>query len=526
MNSLRLILLALLLAGFLVSPSVAQIQPAVHTLQEYFDLLASYNVESAGYLWSEAIQERAGRFGIIYEDIPIKADCASPYIQELDKYRFELTKPVKRWEKVDQENFIKLTQTIRHDRIEVAHDYYAQKIGGYYWLSAPQDYLARDWPIVVSKYFRIHVHPDVEKYVNRQLLNNFDSFLKETADKLKIDDETVEQIEREKIEYFYCDTDQTVEQICGHLTRGLMDMATNDIISAAFPHFHEVVHLLINIKLKELPLFSLPLLREGLAVKYGGRWGKRPEALMDLAAFLVREHLVELDSMLTYKDFSEVAQADIAYPVAGQFVSFLMERIGFGKFFQMYREFSGSSETVYGFDTEDVRSKLLQYTDHKDWLDLTLDFGRQIELAIKEEAVIAPGTGNKAREILSRPGFRVLEDDDWFCFEFSSEATGPPLGNLLFGPAHEGEPLVSSLFENQYHGQLDREGYRFGIRYDQFEAGLYDYLTNELAAKYILGIAPSADYFDPEQNIIRLRIRKSLIHNFISGSVSCRLLPN
>ncbi len=132
----------------------------------------------------------------------------------------------------------------------------------------------------------------------------------------------------------------------------------------------------------------------------------------------------------------------------------------------------------------------------------------------------------KAKEILNQPGFRILEDGDWFCFEFTSETTEPPRGNLLFGPESEGDTHQSSLFDEQYHGQLDRDGHRFGIRFDQFEAGLYDYLTNELSAKYILGISPSAEYYDPDCNIIRLRIRKSMLDDKTSGIMNCRLLPN
>ena len=168
--------------------------------------------------------------------------------------------------------------------MEYRHNYYTRKHGRHYWLTAPQEYIAREWPVKSSKFFRVHCHPNVDKYVHRAGLDELDRFVEKTAELLKMSGDDLDMIEQEKIEYFYCDSDTTVRQITGQLTRGLLDLATSDIITATFPHHHELVHLLVNIKLKKLPLFTLPLLREGVAVKYGGRWGKRPEALHSLAA--------------------------------------------------------------------------------------------------------------------------------------------------------------------------------------------------------------------------------------------------
>lgn len=526
MNGLRFVLLSALI--LLVSLGSAKAQPhrAVEVLTEYLDHLQSYNHESAQYLWTEAVQERSARFGIKYEGITIKADCTSPMMQSLDRLRHLFATPVKQTELIAGNNFIKLTYTIRDDIYPLTYDYYAQKIGDYYWLSVPQDYFAKDWPVVVTKYFRIHVHPSVEAYVHRPVLDELDRFVEKTAEKLKFDSKTLDLIKREKIEYFYCDSDKTVKQITGHLTKGVLDLATNDIISASFPHFHELVHLLINIHLREIPLVTLPILREGLAVKYGGRWGKRPEALSDLAGYLYREHFVELDSILSYDDFLVQGQADMAYPISGQFVAFLMDHLGYKKFFKMYRFFSGSVSEVREWDAVDVKEGMLKYTSHKDWLDLVLDFDAYLDQRLTSQRVAAAGLTPKAKLILTGPGYEIFEDDEWYCFRFQSESTDPSRGNLLFGNRTENSNLPSSLFEEQYRGQLAREGYRFGVRYDQYEAGLYDYVTQELAAKYILSITPSNEYYDPDTNIITFRIRKSMVGKELVGDIDCRLLPN
>lgn len=516
------------LAIFLIWLGSAQAQPhrAAELLTEYFDLLQSYNHESAEYLWSEAVQERSTRFGIKYDGIMIKADCTSPMMQSIDQLRHLFNTPVKQTEQIAGSELIKLTYTIRDEINYLTYDYYARKIDDYYWLSVPQDYYAKDWPVVLSKYFRVHVHPDVERYVHRPVLDEMDRFVEETAEDLKFAGATLALIEREKIEYFYCDSDQTVRQITGQLTKGLLDLATNDIISASLPHFHELVHLMVNIRLHEVPLVTLPLLREGLAVKYGGRWGKRPEALSDLAGYLYREHFIELDSILAYDDFVVQGQADMAYPISGQFVAFLMERLGYTKFFEMYRSCSGSVPEVRAWDLVDVKEKILSFTAHQDWLDLVLDFDSYLDRQLAEKSVAGPGLTPKAKSILSEPQFEIFEDDEWYCFRFKSESTEPPRGNLLFGSRTETSSQPSSLFDHQYNGQLSRGGYRFGVRYDKFEAGLYDYVTQELAAKYILSITPSSEYYDPDSNTITFRIRKKMVGQELSGDVACRLLPN
>ena len=79
-----------------------------------------------------------------------------------------------------------------------------------------------------------------------------------------------------------------------------------------------------------------------MAVHFGGRWGETPEALRDLSAFLYRQGLVEIDSILTMDGFGRDASADIVYPIAGSFAGFLIDRIGIAPYFQLYRSLSGA----------------------------------------------------------------------------------------------------------------------------------------------------------------------------------------
>jgi hypothetical protein len=55
------------------------------------------------------------------------------------------------------------------------------------------------------------------------------------------------------------------------------------------------------------------------------------------------------------------------------------------------------------------------------------------------------------------------------------------------------------------------QGYRFAVRFDRNEVGLYDYATSHMLAKYIWGISPSTDYYDEADNIVRFRFSCELV---------------
>ena len=84
------------------------------------------------------------------------------------------------------------------------------------------------------------------------VLAEADRLVETIADRLDMSSERLDLIADAKIEYFYCSSDSVVEQMTGFLVKGTLDLASNDVISADFPHFHEISHLLINIHLKDM----------------------------------------------------------------------------------------------------------------------------------------------------------------------------------------------------------------------------------------------------------------------------------
>jgi hypothetical protein len=509
----------------LVGTTVRAEESAIQALQYYFDLLASENFESASMLWTPEAQERSNRFGISYPGVSLRVDATSPVVRNLPTMRYHVTPAAKQAISLaDNGRFMQLEySSIVNDKL-VRWPYFAVKSGGYYSLTYAQDFYAAEWPVTESKYFRIHAHPDKGVYLNPAVLEEADNFVERMCDSLKIDKNTRSTIAQSKIEFFFCNSDSTVNVITGYHTKGLLDLASNDIISADFPHFHEVMHLLVNISLKDIPLQTLPLMREGYAVQQAGRWGKRASALLDLGVYLYKEGLVDLDSILTIDGFEASGGADIAYPVAGLVTSYLIEKMGPVQFWALYRECSFTDYTLDTLGSLEVRRRLVKATGAADWPAVKTDFAAYLDRISDHLAVAKAGGIEGAKELASGDYFAITQTKDWICFDLSSD-TGLVQGNLLLLKDPRLVGGRSHLFEEQYGVTQPFEGYRFGVRFDQNEAGLYDYATNELVAKYIWGITPSDEYFTKSERSVKIRFKAELLKDALSKKQPCHLLP-
>ena len=495
----------------------------VDAITDYFDMLASGNMETAQMMWTSEAQERSSRFGIEYIDIPLKVDCGSPIVRNLDVMINYLVPPVKTYNDLENGAFARMLYSSVVGSREVEHHYYVKKGGDWYWLCYPQDYYANSWPVVESRYFRVHVHPDRLPYVHNALLETSDVLLEKLALTLKLPKIKLDRIALNKIEFFYCGSDKDVEDITGKSTWGTIDLASNDIISASFPHLHELAHLLINMKLQKLHLYTLPLIREGAAVCYGGRWGKDAEALMDLAAFLYRQGLVELDSVLTYTGFEQHADIDIAYPVVGLFITYLVDELGQDRFIDLYKSFTMPMDSLARLTTEQIQASIAGSASKESWPDVLAGFDQFIDSRFDSLADAAAGVVRDGRSLISDGAVTVREDGDWVGFEFSVSGN-PAQGSFCFVMDDRMKGKKSALFDEHFGDRQQFDGYRYAVRFDQNEAGLYDYASNRLLAKFIAGISAPGDYINSERGTITIKFRRHLLGDQLPAKEDFSLL--
>ena len=514
--------LFLILTG---SPANGQEEPHASSapmLGSYFDMIVSGNYESAGFFWNRAAQDRSSKFGIQYENVPLKIDCTSPVVNNLSVMKDYLQPPVKRVEDLFNGKYQKLFYSAVVQGENIEHIYFAQYDGKYFWLTYPQDIYGAGWTIKESEYFRVHIHPDVEKYCTGLMFEEADRFVAQMGDSLGLTTYDMRHLQSAKIDFYYCSSDEIVAQMTGQRTRGVYDKSSSDIISSFFPHHHEVVHLLVDYRLRNLPLFGHPLLEEGLAVHYGGRWGKSTQSLMPLGIYLYNQGLVSLDTLIGYKSFKNNAEADIAYPLAALFNRFMLEKIDKEKYFALYRKLSGSYQELSTLPDDSVKLWVSSALSFGDWDKLTSAFNEFLKTYKTNDYVIVPGNSGNGENLISEKGFVVKNNGDWLEFEF--DAGTETKGNLLFGQIDTSQAAVSAMFTEQYREEIPFEGHRYGVRFDANEAGLYDYGTNMLLAKYIAGVDPSDAYINQQNHKVAFRIKKNLTNGVLPSETGYKFL--
>ena len=149
---------------------------------------------------------------------------------------------------------------------------------------SPSTYYTRDWETITSKYFILKISEP--KYFNDYCVNKLDAFVDTMCVVLGIDESNRLQLEKEKIYYILCKDENEIKKVSGFNTRGIFITAFDEIITTYNIHYHELAHLLINFKLKNISLYTLPFFMEGFAVAVGGRGGMSPQVVMDIGYYL------------------------------------------------------------------------------------------------------------------------------------------------------------------------------------------------------------------------------------------------
>lgn len=208
---------------------------------------------------------------------------------------------------------------------------------------APAGYHTRGWKRVESAHFRFVVSDSAQPHP--YCVEQLEAFYAQAERTLELDEAQRDRIAREKIEYVLCRDEREVAHLTGFESRGMYEVASDRVITHYPCHYHELVHLLINVKLQRLPLYTHSFLQEGIAVALGGRGGIAPAVSDELGTFLLTSGTIDYRDLLTMKGWNET-HASLSYPVSGTYNRFLIETIGMSRYLALYRQFSGTAEQV------------------------------------------------------------------------------------------------------------------------------------------------------------------------------------
>lgn len=329
-------------------------------------------------------------------------------------------------------------------------------------------YITRNWKEQQSKYFIFRISEP--KYFNDYCIRKLDEFVDKIADTLGFTNKERSLLEREKIYYTFCKDENEIEQLTGYKSKGQAILAYDEVITAFQTHYHEIVHLLVNYKLKNLGLYTLPFFMEGFAVALGGRGGMAPRVVTDLGYYLQKTGFLTYDSILTYEAFMN-QDANMTYAVSGLYNSFLVNEFGMKKYMELYKIVNGDIEFVKNIKSNQFYiSSVLMF---ENFLDM-YEENKSINL-VNQGLLPSPCPPNFDCVSI----YRMKKTDDNFYY-FN---TNNKLFCITLSQKNQFTGYISKLYE-----ESEKSEYYVCQQYlvivDTSKLKLYNCLNNELEASY------------------------------------------
>jgi len=480
-------------------------------LREYIQHLKNREWDRARDCWHPGDIEKSRWLGIEYTGVPLKIECASPLISALDGIRSGAVK-VDISSVPESDSTARVIVTLSYNGREMQIPYYTVSDGKSWRIISPLILFTSDWPVYPGEYTNVHCRDSI--LYNSYAASVLDREIGQIGGILGLDDSDFKLLQSNKIDYYLCTEDQFM-RLTGYNAHGLTVLPFDAVVTRHLPHPHELVHLLINYSLKKLPLYEIPFMQEGLAVAYGGRWGKSPDVIKQLGFTILDNDMFTLEDILTYDNFyNKIGSPDISYPIAGIFVEMLIDQVGIDKFKRLYLDLAGTESQVEKFTREEIFAKLEQDTGllRENLLRLFNEQWPRYEYS----GLIPGNTGiNSATNDSAYPsgdsGYRIADLNGMYRFEitFSDSLDS---GALLFRDTGASARVSHSKLFNDLVPGIEYEGWEYGIIFDRNEVGLYDFRTNTLTAKHVESFAPDRGYIESGENGNRylFRIEKKL----------------
>ncbi len=330
---------------------------------------------------------------------------------------------------------------------------------------SPLDYLTRTWARLDSKHFRFFLSDTTlfSQYCSQEL----EAFVERMAALLDLNEQELRTLGEDKIYYYLCRDEDEIERLTGYRARGMCNLAYDAVITTFNAHYHELLHLLVNFKLRRLPLYTHPFLQEGLAAAYGGRGGIDPGALLPLGRFLYASDYVELRSLLTKDGFDQL-DASLTYPAAGLYNRFLVGTIGIRRYLGLYRVHSGffADSTTRYIDPSEL-------PDEARWKSFLAG-------SAAEPVINLDSTACGAHIIFQAGTSTVCEDSTRYHFLLADNLVVP--GNARY-PGYVSRIFREMMPQEQYKGE------KFLIRVSDNEVAVYNLFTNTLIADYAMSFS-------------------------------------
>ena len=397
------------------------------------------------------------RLGIVFPDIKhkflISNDIDSSIRIDLNKKRLKYKYHIE----IMDEGYWRLIFEV--PSMNMKNSYYFYKS---FLISKPA-YYAKDWPERDSRYFKFHISDP--HLINQYSIDRLDSFIDASLDLLECTEAERERLEKGKIHYFLCGDQNEIELLTGYKARGMYYLPYDYIVSTFNCHYHELMHLLINFKLKSNRLYTLPFLQEGFAVAFGGRGGKEPDVIMEMGLFLAQSNMVNYKSLLDRADFYQF-DASLSYPISGLYIKFLIEMRGIKSFVELYKKYSCGVSKI-----NQLKIDSGELPGDTEWLEYVHKKGETGSIRVSGiEETDFPTLIVKAED------YSIHENKDEYLFMIKD--------NMEIFSETTCLSYESKLFKQLFPGK-DYKIQMYLLAADSNEVSVYNLFTNNLIAKYV-----------------------------------------
>ncbi|MBD3219153.1 MAG: hypothetical protein GF310_12835 [candidate division Zixibacteria bacterium] len=486
----------------------AQTDLVISRFNNYLSYMKGGQYDQASTLWLPEYIQEVYKFGIYYTNAPFKYDCNSYLTQNIDDYmhsKFEVTYSAV----PSMYNVFKILVNYEVKNGKGAalprEDYYMMKGDDANFYLVP-----RYWPLLENmqvkegKYFNLYYFK--EKQINDSALAHTDALIEEIAQKIELPPELIERLSMDKLNYFLCENANQIAVYAGKYVPGWHDPAGNFIITNYLPHGTPVADFLIKYKLNELPLYTLPFMEKGLSVYLGGRAGASLDVFGQMVRFSLESDFMKLEDILSASDFDEkTGGPDFAYTLSAYFAGYLMQEFGIEKVSDLYLQLSGEKRFVDTCSGTTVKNILKEKTG-KDWAALEkgfmkyfkdIEFGIEIVDKADGDVLYQSGTSGSTIALYKKGDDLILDASANDAKSAVNAAMLLKMDESSFTGDYE-----SSLYEKHFpDSEYERQIY--GLIFGPDEIGVYNYLTNEIVAKYITSLADPGGQNEPSRMTFR-----------------------
>ena len=352
------------------------------------------------------------------------------------------------------------------------------------FLISPPYFYYKDWQKIESEHFIFYVS-EPENF-SQYSIDRLEKFAKNIFSVLKYTEAEKQILKKEKLIYLLCKDEDEIEKLTGYKARGMGNLAYDYVITTYNCHYHELLHILMNFKLKKLPLYTHPFLQEGFAVALGGRGGYETGIILNLGKFLEQSEFLSASQLFNYDEY-KTYDVSMSYPLSGLYNLFLINEIGIDKYIKLYLKYSSDniSKSVINSTGLPAVTK---------WQNFVNQFtnSEEIEIDFPEE---------NFETLIEDSNYVLKEIADYYLFEIK--------GNILLSTPDKKVDYISKIFKEFYPDHI-YSGQKYLIRINDSEIVVYNLYTNNLIANYASGFTLDMKTVPSENGFYRFLLDKTL----------------